>query len=102
MGPKRVITSKKQKTMLGSSSTPITRSFNSGKFLGPKQEDMYREMFNCNIWAERNFNINLEGNYRDYTAIIEERKWKNLTNPSTSLKYEIVHEFYANAIPIED
>lgn len=100
MGPKRVITSKKQMTVVSSSSTPRARSFNRGKLLGPEQEDKYKELFNRNIWEECTFNIDPEGNFRDCAEIIEERKWQKLANSPTNLNYEIVCEFYANDIPI--
>lgn len=34
--------------------------------------------------------------------IIEKKKWKKLCTPPTNLNYEIVREFYANDIPVED
>lgn len=33
--------------------------------------------------------------------MIEKRKWQKLCTPPTNLNYEIVREFYANAIPVE-
>ncbi|KAI5414044.1 hypothetical protein KIW84_058256 [Lathyrus oleraceus] len=72
------------------------------KFLGSKHEEQYRELASQNIWSERTFNINPQVDYKDCLEIIEKKKWKKLCTPLTNLNYEIVREFYANDIPVED
>lgn len=58
-------------------------------------------MASRNIWLERTFNINPQGDYRRCLALIEGKNWHKLLTPPTNLNYEIVREFYSNALPIE-
>ncbi|KAL5063787.1 hypothetical protein RYX36_025524, partial [Vicia faba] len=39
--------------------------------------------------------------YRYFMENLEKRKWETLLTPPTELNYDLVHEFYANALPIE-
>ena len=86
MGPRKRVVSKKKKTSdAGHSSVPrpVVGSFNRDKFLGPKQEEWYRELVSRNIWFERTFNINLQGEFKNYMEIIEAKNWQRLFAPPT-------------------
>ncbi|KAL5099382.1 hypothetical protein RYX36_003709 [Vicia faba] len=103
MAYKNIIASKKQKNVAGtSSSLPRPTGYNNDKFSGPEKKERYRELSSRNIWSERTFKVNLEGEFRDCLEIIEDRKWKKLTTPPTNLNYEIFREFYAHVILFKD
>ncbi|KAI5405497.1 hypothetical protein KIW84_052328 [Lathyrus oleraceus] len=74
MGP-RALSSERAITNVGFSSQP----FNRANFLGAKQEARYTELASRNIWQEL----------------------AQVVNPSHRFNYEIMREFYSNALPIE-
>jgi hypothetical protein len=91
---------KKRKTTTGQSSR--SGSFNSGRFRGAAQYARYLELEKSAITPERIFDISSTGNFEKFTEIIDERRWDKLINPPTRLNYDLVREFYANAIPTEE
>ncbi|WJX86516.1 hypothetical protein P8452_68817 [Trifolium repens] len=91
---------KKRKTTTGQSSR--SGSFNSGRFRGAAQYARYLELEKSAITLERIFDISSTGNFEKFTEIIDERRWDKLINPPTRLNYDLVREFYANAIPTEE
>jgi len=51
------------------------------------------------MWPERAFNINPEGAFREIAQLFLDQGWSRLLNSITNLNAELVHEFYANALP---
>ncbi|MCI22596.1 hypothetical protein A2U01_0043772, partial [Trifolium medium] len=100
MGPKKSSGSvtKKRKTDASSSRTP--QPFDVARFLGPGQFERYKNLEKRKIWAEKHFDIHLDGVYRRFLDIIDNRGWGKLINPPEQINYEIVCEFYANAISV--
>jgi hypothetical protein len=90
----------KRKKTTGSSSR--SGSFDAGRFKGAAQFAWYKELEKRAITPERIFDISQSGNFGRFPEIIENKGWDTLINPSTRLNYDLVREFYANAIPIEE
>jgi len=51
------------------------------------------------ILAERRVEIQ-EGEYKEFTKVIEQRRWEKLIRPANYYNELIVREFYANAYPL--
>jgi hypothetical protein len=77
-------------------------SFDAARFKGAAQYARYKELQKRAITPERIFDISQSGNFGRFPEIIENRGWETLINPPSRLNYDLVREFYANAIPIED
>ncbi|KAL5061022.1 hypothetical protein RYX36_032626 [Vicia faba] len=73
MDPKKIIASKKQKTVAGISSAPRSMGFNMDKFLGPEQEKRYKVFSSRRIWVERTFNIDLEDRPYSFMTMVKGR-----------------------------
>ncbi|KAI5422273.1 hypothetical protein KIW84_045655 [Lathyrus oleraceus] len=100
MGP-RALSSKRERSSDGPSSQQSTPAFDQAKILGAEQESQYAELASRNIWSERMFDINPQWDYRGCLTLIEGKNWHKLLTPPTDLDYEIVREFYSNALPIK-
>ncbi|GAU51860.1 hypothetical protein TSUD_416440 [Trifolium subterraneum] len=88
---------KKRKT---SGSARGSRSYDALRFLGPDQQARFAELQGRTVWPERRFFLNPQGANRAVQDILVSRKWNKLLEPPLKLNYEVVREFYANAIPI--
>lgn len=74
MGPKKLVSSKKQKRSDAGPSfvpRPKANNFNQDKFLEPEKQERYRDLASRNIWFVRTFNINPQGEFRNCLEIIE-------------------------------
>ncbi|KAI5387293.1 hypothetical protein KIW84_073434 [Lathyrus oleraceus] len=97
--PKNIGASKKQR-MRGRSSCQ-SRPFNANHFHGAHQVERFIELEKRKILFERRFNINREWTYREVALILEKKKWYDMINPPKHIKYDVVREFDANALPDE-
>ncbi|MCI41321.1 hypothetical protein A2U01_0062554, partial [Trifolium medium] len=91
---------KKLKT--GASTSKATNPFDSDRFSGPAQFERYQVLQKRKIWPEKQFNITPNGKFRSFIAAIDDRKWDKLINPPHCINVELVREFYANAIPVDE
>lgn len=69
--------------------------------MGPKQHERFRELENRNIWDEQSFAINPQGENKEISMHFENMHWGVVINPPKNLNYDMVHEFYANALSSE-
>ncbi|KAL5100519.1 hypothetical protein RYX36_004846 [Vicia faba] len=76
--------------------------FENTPFIGPLQQARFYSSVEHQIWPEMIFTLNPQGDYRYFMDDTEKRKWGVLLNPPTELNFDIIREFYANAILIED
>ncbi|KAL5056471.1 hypothetical protein RYX36_037153, partial [Vicia faba] len=76
--------------------------FDNTHFIGPLEQARFYNLVERQIWPEKIFTLNPQGDYRYFMDDMEKRKWGVLLNPPTELNFDIIREFYANAIPIED
>ncbi|KAL5071874.1 hypothetical protein RYX36_022761 [Vicia faba] len=76
--------------------------FNNTHFIGPLQEARYYSLDERQIWPEKIFTLNPQGDYQYFVDDMEKIKWGVLLNPPTDINFDIIREFYANSIPIED
>ncbi|KAI5393070.1 hypothetical protein KIW84_060279 [Lathyrus oleraceus] len=100
---KKILAFKKQKTSgSGPSSVPRARagSFNRDKFLGPEQKERYKELASKNIWSGGTFNINPQGEFRQYLTMIEERNWKR--GREVSFSRDIINAYLGNLLTLEE
>ncbi|GAU24656.1 hypothetical protein TSUD_322640 [Trifolium subterraneum] len=52
--------------------------------------------------GENVFRLTSTGDFARFTEIIEERGWVDLARPADDINFDLVREFYANAMPIDD
>ncbi|KAL5069458.1 hypothetical protein RYX36_020345 [Vicia faba] len=75
--------------------------FYNSRFIGPLQQARFYSLVECQIWPEKIFTLNPQGDYRYFLDNMEKRKWGVLLTPPTELNFDIIREFYANAMLIE-
>ncbi|KAK2445378.1 hypothetical protein QL285_016318 [Trifolium repens] len=100
MTPKKAATKgKRQPTGQGSSShahiDPI-------RFLGHLQYARFKDLETRTVWGENVFRIEGIGAFARFKEIIEERNWGVLACPIDDINFDLVKEFYANAMPLDD
>ncbi|KAL5073150.1 hypothetical protein RYX36_012134 [Vicia faba] len=76
--------------------------FDNTRFIGTCQQARFYSLAERQIWLENIFTLNPQGDYRYFVDDMERRKWGVLLTPMTELNFDIIQEFYANAISIED
>lgn len=100
MAPKKNMASKKQKKTTTNTSRE-QRPFESSRFIGDEQENIFRELACRHIWDEKRFIINDEGDHKMLVCLLELRKWGTLINSYKNQNYDVIHEFDSNALPSE-
>lgn len=58
-------------------------SFDREKFLGPEQQDKYKDLESRNIWSKRTFNISPQEEFKNCLEIIKAKNWQRLCIPLT-------------------
>ncbi|KAL5101960.1 hypothetical protein RYX36_006287 [Vicia faba] len=71
------------------------------RFIGPLQQARFYSLAERQIWLEKIFTLNPQGDYRYFMDDMEKRKWGVLLTPPTELNFDIIQDFYANAMSIE-
>ncbi|KAL5056069.1 hypothetical protein RYX36_036751, partial [Vicia faba] len=74
--------------------------FDNTRFIGPLHQARFYSLAERQIWPEKIFSLNPQGDYRYFVDDMEKRKCGVLLTPLTELNFEIIREFYANAMPI--
>jgi hypothetical protein len=97
MAPKKPSSTKRQK--IGASTSGTQRGYDATRFLGRDQQARFHDLEKRKIWAEKKFLIGHNGEYRHIAGIIDHRRWDTLLNPPATINYDVVREFYANAMP---
>ncbi|XP_058754165.1 uncharacterized protein LOC131657053 [Vicia villosa] len=92
--------SQKDATAAGSSNPP-PRAFDALRFSSAIHQDRMPMLEKKKILAERKFVIDTEGSYKEIANIFNAKKWGRLLTPVDCINYEIVREFYANALQPE-
>ncbi|KAL5064190.1 hypothetical protein RYX36_025927, partial [Vicia faba] len=75
--------------------------FNNTHFIGPLQQTRFYSLVKRQIWPEKIFTLNPQGDYQYFMDNMEKRKWGVLLTPPTELNFDIIQYFYTNAMPIE-
>lgn len=68
------------------------------RFLAPPNHERLKNNANRSLIKEREVQL-LAGDFQEIQDEIVRRKWQKLTNFPLKVNEEVVHEFYANAIP---
>ncbi|KAL5075847.1 hypothetical protein RYX36_014831 [Vicia faba] len=76
--------------------------FDNTRFIRPLQQARFYRLAKRQICPEKFFTLNPQGNYRYFVDDMEKRKWGILLTPPIELNFDIIREFYANVMPIED
>ncbi|KAK2387356.1 hypothetical protein QL285_061150 [Trifolium repens] len=100
MAPKKAASKRAKQTIGQSSSSRV--NFDPHRFLGSLQYERFKELETRTIWAENVFNIEGTGTFARFKEIIEERNWGVLACPIEDINFDLVREFYANAVPLDD
>ncbi|KAL5102460.1 hypothetical protein RYX36_006787 [Vicia faba] len=76
--------------------------FDNTRFIGPLQQGYFDDLVQRQIWTEKIFTLNPQGDYGEFMEKTDKQKWDPLLNPPTELNFDLVDEFYANMLPIDD
>jgi hypothetical protein len=76
--------------------------FDGTRFLSAAHQERFNELTAVKLWHDKQFVISPTGKYNGLASIIERRRWQTLVNPHPKINVDIVREFYANALPIDD
>ncbi|KAL5069226.1 hypothetical protein RYX36_020113 [Vicia faba] len=76
--------------------------FDSTHFIGPLKQAQLYSLVERQVWPEKIFTLNSQGDYRYFVDDMEKRKWGVLLTLLTELNFDIIRDFYANAMSIED
>lgn len=72
------------------------------RFISDEHEERFEKMIKRTIQSERFIRLSSGGNYRKLVANFERRKWSKICEPEPEINYDIVREFYANALQLEE
>ena len=84
-----------------SSASNVPLEFDGSRFLSAEHEARIKSLEGRTVLSEKRFVINPQGDYRRIQAVFEKRKWDKLLNPSDRVCYQLIREFYANALQPE-
>ena len=79
---------------------PQARSFR--KFISDEHEARFESLIKRTILPERFIRLAPTGTYHSMVAAFERRRWMKLCEPEAAVNYDIVREFYANAMHREE
>ncbi|GAU46045.1 hypothetical protein TSUD_191160 [Trifolium subterraneum] len=100
MAPRKAVNKGKKKQTTGGSSSRV--NFDATRFLGPLQFALFRDLAKRTIWGENVYRLTRTGDFERFTEMIEERGWVDLARPADAINFDLVREFYANAMPLDD
>jgi hypothetical protein len=100
MAPRKAVNKGKKKQTTGGSSSRV--NFDATRFLGPLQFARFKDLEKRTIWGENVYRLTSTGDFARFTEIIEERGWVDLARPADDINFDLVREFYANVMPIDD
>ncbi|MCH90868.1 hypothetical protein A2U01_0011791, partial [Trifolium medium] len=103
MAPKRPVAnpSKRGRTGAGSSSRS-GHGFDDFKFKSEESWLRFQQLEGRKIWPEVIFDVSPNGPYQRFVEIIEGRGWGKLISPRKNYNADLVREFYANALHMEE
>jgi len=78
---------------------PSNRGYERDRFRSRYHQDRYIALLQQAMWPKRVFSINPEGPFQEIAQLFFNQGWSRLLDPITNLNAELVHEFYANALP---
>ncbi|GAU37514.1 hypothetical protein TSUD_21190 [Trifolium subterraneum] len=100
MAPRKAVNKGKKKQTTGGSSSRV--NFDATRFLGPIQFARFKDLEKRTIWGENVCRLTSTGDFARFVEIIEERGWVDLARPADVINFDLVREFYANAMPLDD
>lgn len=92
------IKSQKNATKVGSS-IPPPKAYDAVRFNNALHQDRVPMLEKKKIPTERKFVIDTHGTYKEIANIFNMKRWGRLLNLVDCINYEIIREFYANALP---
>ena len=72
------------------------------RFTSDEHEERFKNLIKRTIQPERFIRLLPGGTYRNVVANFERRRWMKLCEPEAAINYDIVREFYANAMHQEE
>ncbi|KAI5385495.1 hypothetical protein KIW84_072191 [Lathyrus oleraceus] len=72
------------------------------RFTSDEHEERFENLIKRTIQPERLIRLLPGGTYRNVVSNFERRKWTKLCEPEATINYDIVREFYANAMHQEE
>ncbi|KAI5432259.1 hypothetical protein KIW84_036127 [Lathyrus oleraceus] len=68
------------------------------RFTSDEHEERFENLIKRTIQPERFIRLSPGGTYQNLVSNFERRRWTKLCEPESAINYDIVREFYANAI----
>jgi hypothetical protein len=72
------------------------------KFISNEHEERFEKLIKRTIQPERFIRLSPGDNYRKIVETFEKRKWGKICEPEAEINYDIVREFYANVLQLEE
>lgn len=72
------------------------------RFTSDEHEERFENLIKRTIQPERFIRLSPGGTYRNLVSNFERRRWTKLCEPEAAINYDIVREFYANAMHLEE
>lgn len=72
------------------------------RFTSDEHEERFDKLIKRTIQPERFIRLSPGGTYRKLVSNFERRKWNKICEPDPEINYDIVREFYANALQLEE
>jgi hypothetical protein len=76
--------------------------FDGNRFLTAAHSARFNELCDRTFWHDKQFQLSPTGAYKGLLENFEKRKWGKLLDPHIHINMDIVREFYANALPIDE
>lgn len=72
------------------------------RFTSDEHEERFESLIKRTILPERFIRLAPGGTYQSLVSTFERRRWMKLCEPEAAINYDIVREFYANAMHQEE
>lgn len=72
------------------------------RFTSDEHEERFEKLIKQTIQPERFIRLSPGGTYQNLVSNFERRRWSKLCEPESAINYDIVREFYANALHLEE
>lgn len=72
------------------------------RFTSDEHEERFQKLIKMTIQPERFIRLSPGGTYRKLVSNFERRKWNKICELEPEINYDIVREFYANALQLEE
>jgi hypothetical protein len=76
--------------------------FDNTRFLSAAHQERFNELCTRTFWHDKQFQLSPTRDYKGLLDNFEKRKWGKLLDPHVQINADIVREFYANVLPMDE